>query len=262
MTYLGVAATVLGTGLVAGFLAWAMRRVVRFEALRHHHEVGSAVFLQLGVIYAVLLAFVFNEVWSEYNTAANAIDQECGSLHGASILASALPAETGTPIELAIHKYLSTVIESEWPAMQRRQASPPARLAFETMWQGIANRDAGKGMDDPTRSQLMAQLSSAHQWRETRLFQMTLHVPGLMWVLLIGLGVVLIGFLLCFGIVYVGSQVMFTAIFAASIALVLAVVHCLDFPFEGSLRLPPTDFQATLQKVVADQGGPRASSGQ
>ena len=62
-----------------------------------------------------------------------------------------------------------------------------------------------------------------------------------------------------FGIVYVGSQVMFTATFAASIALVLAVVHCLDFPFEGSLRLLPTDFQATLQKVVADQGRPQCT---
>jgi hypothetical protein len=260
MTYLEVAATVLGTGLVAGFLAWAMRRLVQFEALRHHHEVGSAVFLQLGVIYAVLLAFVFNEVWSEYNTAANAIDQECGSLHGASILASGLPGEAGTPTEIAIRKYLGTVIESEWPAMERRQVSEPAQKAFEAMWQGIASAEAAKGMDDPTRSQLMAQLANAHQWRETRLFQMTLHVPGLMWVLLIGLGVVLVGFLLCFGIVYVGSQVMFTATFAASIALVLAVVHCLDFPFEGSLRLPPTDFQATLQKVVADQGGRSANA--
>jgi hypothetical protein len=262
VTYLGVAVTVLGAGLVAGLLAWAMRRVVRFEALRHHHEIGSAVFLQLGVIYAVLLAFVFNEVWGEYNTAANAIDQECGSLHGASILASALPAETGTPTELAIRKYLRTVIESEWPAMERRQASPEARQDFEAIWQGIASRDANKGMDDPTRSQLMAQLSNAHQWRETRLFQMTLHVPGLMWVLLIGLGAVLIGFLLCFGIVYVGSQIMFTATFAASIALVLALVHCLDFPFEGALRLPPTDFQVTLHKVAADQGGVHTTSGQ
>jgi hypothetical protein len=245
---------VLATGSAAGFLAWMTRRVVRFESLRRHHEIGGAVFLQLGVIYAVLLAFVFNEVWSEYNTAANAINQECGSLHGAFVLASSLPTDSGRPIEAHIRNYLGAVIESEWPAMERREVSEPARRAFEAMWHGIAVTDASKGMDDPTRSQLMAELGAAHQWRETRLFQMTLQVPGLMWVLLIGLGVVLIGFLLCFGIVYVGSQVLFTAVFAAAIALVLALVHCLDFPFEGSLRLPPTDFQATLQRVIVDQG--------
>src|SRR4029077_19234369 len=43
----------------------------------HYHEVGYAVFLQLGVIFAVLLAFVFNGVWSDYNTASRAIDSEC-----------------------------------------------------------------------------------------------------------------------------------------------------------------------------------------
>jgi hypothetical protein len=262
VTYLEVAATVLATGLVAGFLSWAMRRVVRFEALRRHHEVGSAVFLQLGVIYAVLLAFVFNEVWSEYNTAANAINQECGNLHGVSVLATSLPVAAGTPIEVAVRKYLGAVIENEWPAMERRQGSARARQDFEALWHGIARADASKGMDDPTRSQMMSELASAHQWRETRLFQMTLHVPGLMWTLLIGLGVVLIGFLLCFGVEYIGSQIMFTATFAASIALVLAVVHCLDFPFEGSLQLPPTGFQDTLQKVIVDQAGLNPTSEQ
>lgn len=255
MTYLQVAAAVLGTGLAAGLLAWLMRRIVRFEALRQHHEMGSAVFLQLGVIYAVLLAFVLSEVWSEYNTAANAMNQECGNLHGVAILASALPSDAGRPIDAALRTYLGAVIANEWPAMERREASDEARHAFEVLWHGIAVTDASKGMDNPTRSQMMSELSSAHQWRETRLFQMTLHVPGLMWVLLIGLGVVLVGLLLCFGIAYVTSQVIFTAVFAGSVALVLALVHCLDFPFEGSLRLPPADFQATLQKIVADRVG-------
>lgn len=255
MTYLQVAATVLAAGLVAGFLAWAMRRVVQFEALRRHHEMGSAVFLQLGVIYAVLLAFVFSEVWSEYNTAANAINQECGRLHGAAVLASALPPAEAGPIEANMRRYLAAVVEDEWPAMERRELSPPTSRAFEILWRGVAATDTARGMDNPTRSQIMSQLSRAHQWRETRLFQMTLHVPGLMWVLLIGLGVVLVGFLLCFGVAYVSSQVIFTAVFAASVALVLAVVHCLDFPFEGSLRLPPTDFQTTLQRIAADNGG-------
>ena len=78
MTYPAVALIALGSGLIAGALSWTTRKLVRIEALRRHHEIGSAVFLQLGVVFAVLLAFVFSEVWSEYNTAANAINEECG----------------------------------------------------------------------------------------------------------------------------------------------------------------------------------------
>jgi uncharacterized protein YjbI with pentapeptide repeats len=34
---------------------------------RRYHEVGNAVFLQLGVIFAVLLALAFNNFWSDYD---------------------------------------------------------------------------------------------------------------------------------------------------------------------------------------------------
>ncbi|MBV8578814.1 MAG: hypothetical protein JOZ58_27740, partial [Acetobacteraceae bacterium] len=90
MTYSSVLLIVLGAGLIAGALSWTTRKFVRIEALRRHHEIGSAVFLQLGVVFAVLLAFVFSEVWSEYNTAASAINKECGNLHGTAILAAGL----------------------------------------------------------------------------------------------------------------------------------------------------------------------------
>ena len=133
----------------------------------------------LGVIYAgCCLAFVFNEVWSGYNTAANAIIQECGSLHGARSSPAACPERPARRSSSRSGKYLATVIESEWPAMQRRQASEPARQAFEVMWQGIANADASKGMDDPTRSQLMASCPARISGGRPGLFQMTLHVPG------------------------------------------------------------------------------------
>ncbi len=253
MSYLLVAVVLLGAGTGAGILAWGTRRIFRLETLKRHHEIGGAVFLQLGVVYAVLLAFVLSEVWGEYNTAADAVNQECGSLHGAALLADGLPPDTRDRIEADMRTYLRTVIIDEWPAMQERQSSVAAQRAVATLLTDVARQEAQSALDDPTRSQIMSELANAHRWRETRLFQMTLHVPGLMWVLLIGLGLVLVGFLLCFGIEYVVSQVMFTAVFAASIALVLALVHCLDFPFEGALRLQPNDFQATLQKIAVDR---------
>ncbi len=250
MSYSTVFLVVLGSGVLAGALAWLARRTFRLETLRRHHEIGGAVFLQLGVIYAVLLAFVFSEVWGEYNTAADAINQENGNLHGAAILAASLPSEPRDAVEGALQDYLATVIEREWPAMARGAGSEAASAAFQTLWLKVARLPAGE-TDATVRGQILARLGNAHQWRETRLFQMELGVPPLMWVLLIGLAVVLVGFLLCFGIEVIGSQIVFTAVFAASLAFVLALVRTLDYPFEGALRLPPTDFQETLRKVTA-----------
>ena len=133
MTYGNVAELVLGAAALGGGLAWLVRTRVRLEALRRHHEIGGAVFLQLGVVFAVLLAFVFSETWTDYNTAANSINQECGSLHGMAMLASVLPAPARASVQQAADAYIRAVVEDEWPLMQQRKRSPLATMLFEQL---------------------------------------------------------------------------------------------------------------------------------
>src|SRR5438067_13599285 len=119
MSYTELVGLVLGAVLVAAFTFALLHRIVHHETFRHYHEVGYAVFLQLGVIFAVLLAFVFNNVWSNYNAASEAIDSECGSLHGIAILSDRLPSPAREAILDDLHAYLTTVLDQEWPDMQR-----------------------------------------------------------------------------------------------------------------------------------------------
>src|SRR5579883_1119246 len=115
MSYLAAIAIILGATLAAGAAAVLVRRRVRLDALKRHHEVGSAVFLQMRVIYAVLLAFVFTEVWGEYNAAAQAISDESSSLVSLARLAHGLPEPARDAMQQAIAAYLASVTRSEWP---------------------------------------------------------------------------------------------------------------------------------------------------
>jgi len=76
---------------------------------------------------------VFNQVWSEHNEAAQAINGECGALHGAAVLAHELSDRQGQGIEQAILNYSKVVINVEWPALKRREASPEAVSAFQAI---------------------------------------------------------------------------------------------------------------------------------
>jgi len=125
MNYLVACLIVLGSTAAAAVASFLVCRLAPIETRRRHHEVGSVVFLQVGVMFAVLLAFVFSEVWGEYNTAAQAINGECGALHGASMLANALPGHVGRPVNQAIANYVRTVAEEEWPAMFRVSDAGP-----------------------------------------------------------------------------------------------------------------------------------------
>jgi len=248
MSYTELGGLVLGTGLVAAFTCALLHRIFHRDTFRRYHEVGYAVFLQLGVIFAVLLAFVFNNVWSDYNVAAQAINRECASLHGIAVLSDRLPEPARNAILDALHAYLTTVLDREWPDMQRRNESRAASAGFQSLWQTVETADTNPA-DSQIRGQLLNLLAAAHQSRETRLFQMTQGVPGLVWGLLIIFACALIGCMLVFAAEASSSKAVLVGVFTSSLTLALLTVRLLDFPFESALQLPSRDFNETLEKV-------------
>jgi hypothetical protein len=137
MSYIELGGLVLGTGLIAAFVCVLLHRILHHDTFRRYHEVGHAVFLQLGVIFAVLLAFVFNNVWSEYNVAAQAIDNECASLHGIAIVSDRLTTPSRNAILNDLRVYLTSVLDREWPEMQQRNESRAASASFQALWQTV-----------------------------------------------------------------------------------------------------------------------------
>jgi hypothetical protein len=248
MSYTALVGLVLGAGLVAAFTCALLHRIIHRDTFRRHHEVGYAVFLQLGVIFAVLLAFVFNNVWSDYNVAVQAINSECASLHGIAILSDRLPSPARNAILADLHAYLTTILDREWPDMQRRNESRAAGVSFQSLWQTVETVDTDPA-GNQIRGQLLNLLAAAHQSRETRLFQMTQGVPGLVWSLLIILASGLIGCMLVFAAEASTSKAVLVGVFTASLTLALLTVRVLDFPFESALQLSSSDFNETLEKV-------------
>ena len=248
MSYVELGGLVVATGLVASFICALLHRIVRHDRFRRYHEVGYAVFLQLGVIFAVLLAFIFDNVWSNYNVASQAIDSECGSLHGVAILSDRLPVPARAMILDDLHAYLTTVINQEWADMQRRKENQTADAKFQSLWHTVetVNTDSA---DNQIRGQMLSLLAAAHQSRETRLYQMTQGVPGLIWGLLIIFASTLIGCMLVFAAEASASKAVLVGVFASSLTLALLTVRVLDFPFESALQLSPRDFSGTLEKV-------------
>src|SRR5215831_11457906 len=153
MSYIELAGAVLGAGVVAALICVLLHRILHHDTFRRYHEVGHAVFLQLGVIFAVLLAFVFNNVWSEYNVASQAIDNECASLHGIAILSDRLPSPGREAILNDLHAYLRTVLDQEWLDMQRRNESRTADIRFQSLWQTVEMVET-----DPADSQVRGQI--------------------------------------------------------------------------------------------------------
>ena len=241
----------LSTAAAAGF-SYAVHRLVHVDTRRRHQEVGSSVFLQLGVLFAVLLAFVFSEAYGEYGEAQRAIDLECGALHATAMLASALPAPEARALLGLEADYIRDVVQYDWPEMQlHHRGSDIAVAALTELVQYTARLPVASSADIPIKAQLLDLLSTAHSQREVRLYQAQNGLPVVLWVVLIAFSVLLMVFVTFSGVEDYFWLTSFVVTFAACVSAILALVGLLNYPFQGALGLTPGDFMERLTNVVS-----------
>jgi hypothetical protein len=245
---------VFGAGLGALLASMVARATVTTETRRRHHEVGIAVFLQLGVIYAVLLAFVFDEAWSEYTQAGAAINAECGSLHEAGMLAQSLRQPGRADMTQALVRYTDAVLHEEWPRMAAGRAAAPQAQAAQSHLMEVAGRLAGEPGGSAVTGRLLEALGQAHSARETRLFQLVTGLPVFLWAILVAFGGVLVLFVAFAGVESAAMLSSLSLIFGLAVGGILVLIRLLDYPFEGALALPADDFAETLAKLRALAG--------
>src|SRR6516165_2887639 len=158
-----------------------------------------------------------------------------------------------TDTDEALRKPSSTitkvVISDEWPALQHRESSPNAVLAFQAIIEAAGNLNVGQPNDPAIQGQILALLSQAHAFRETRIFQANQGLPIIIWLVLSFYGLVLVVFVLIAGVESRIGHLFFTAIFATSVVLVFVLVRMLDYPFEGALMLSNDDFVKTIGRL-------------
>jgi hypothetical protein len=251
MSYAAAILIVATAGLAAAGVTLFVQRFVAADLRREHHDVGSTVFLQLGVIFAVLLAFVFSEAWTEYNEASAAIDLEVAAMHGAAIIASTLPPAAAKEILTKEKAYLDSVAHEEWPIMAvHRSEDIETDHKLRLLIQAAANLkldDPGQGDKKP---EILSLLSQAHAQREIRIYQANSGIPGALWIVLIGFELILVAFVVLSSLRYWTTAALVSGIFAASVTSILVVARLLDFPFEGALALHPHDFIKLIGKVT------------
>ena len=251
MNYAAAVAIIVSSAWAVLALCYVVHRYVPVRTRTSHHEVGAAIFLQLGVLFAVLLAFVFNEAYSEYGEAQQAIDLECGALHASAMLSSTLPGAEARDLLGLQANYLHDVVDLEWPELRaHRRPDETAMLALTVLMQHAARLPVTDPSIGPLKSQLLTLLAEAHAQREVRLYQATNGLPDVLWIVLIGFDVVLTVFVAFSGLLNYLSLAILSVVFSTFASTTLVLVRLLDYPFEGAIGLSPEDYGRTMLKVL------------
>ena len=87
------------------------------------YEFAGYIYSAMGMIYGLVFAFVTILVWQNYNGVSEAVSKEASTMNNMYHLFSAFPAEIEHPGREGLRSYTSTVINKEWPLLNKNQFS-------------------------------------------------------------------------------------------------------------------------------------------
>lgn len=234
----------------AGFSIIALyiiRKKVSWETFQENHEVGGFLFNALGLIYAVLIAFVVFATWNDYNSAKDFCDKEANTLQDLFFNSEGLTAESQPKIKEKILQYLREVVNVDWPLLSYGEANPASKHKLTELWKIYMSIDTM--VNDKQRiifEESLKKLNDVTDYRRLRILSSQNHIPAIIWAVIIIGALTSVGFSLFFGTRSFKVQAVMTAVFAMTNALIFLLILSLDYPFTGDIKISYEPFEYVL----------------
>jgi hypothetical protein len=233
---------------VAATMVVLIRRHVPLDVLHGHHEVGGILFNALGIIYGILIAFLVFVVWTNYQSLKLSVATEADQLIDLARLSAGFPPQTRASIHLALRNYTDLVMDEEWAAMRDGHESPRVEKAIENLWTLYVNAQP-QMVNNPLYAESLDRLAILADARRGRLNQAAEGLHSILWIFLIGGGVIMIAFTHFFGMKSVPAQLFMTGAVAAEITFLLYLIAAIDRPFDGAMQVDTAPMRRVIQRL-------------
>jgi hypothetical protein len=242
---------VVGVLVVTSLSLHLIQRYWSHSSRQAHNDVAGFIFAAVGVLYAVLLAFVIIAVWESIGTARDTTYREANQLANVYWISRSLPLAEGAPIEKATLAYAHTVIDDEWPLMANRASSPNATALIYQIRTGVFGFQPQSMQQQVLYNQAVTSVNALAEARRDRLDTIGEVIPTVLWLALIVGGAITVGFCLLFGIENKTTHIGMVTVFAAMVVLSLLLIKDMEYPFGGAVRIGPEAFEVFLSRLPA-----------
>lgn len=237
--------------IVAIAVGLAVHRIVPRTVLEEHNDIAGFMFAVVGVVYAVLLAFLAIAVWERYEGAEVRTYDEANQLAVVYRAVDVFPQ--ARKIRGDLMRYTNLVITDEWPKMGALGESDAANRLLERIGYDIRHLRANTPSQQAVLSSLLENVHSIMVDRDYRVSMSATGINAFLWAILFAgaAGTMLFSYLFAFR--RIGAQITMTGLLAFSLAIVLYLISVLDYPFRGEVRIPPEAF-VTAAHTYCDVG--------
>ena len=231
--WMAMAITVVGFVLIACVAHAIVRRLVPYTDLTAHNDVAGFMISVVGVLYAVMLAFIVIIVWQEYDNSASRVQDEVSAIAEIYNTAHVDPGPNAAQVQALADQYTVLAIEKEWPAMRRGESSPELLRTLSRLEETIVDTPANTPERTFLRNRAIAAVERVIDDRRHRLADNANGLPPILWAVLWVGGTITIGFGFLFGVEKSRVQLLMTGAVATLVAISFVVIAELDYPYRG-----------------------------
>ena len=221
------------------------------ERARAFKAISPGILPPLSVIFALLVAFLASQVWSETERAGATVNREASALRAVALLAAEFPGEPETHFRELIQHYIQDAVTREWPAMAHQHATlamAPPKLA-EALHLALSLTPEREGQMVAQREMVDA-LENALDARRQRILLSRTRIDWVKWtVLLVQAGLTLTVVAMVHSDNRAANRIIL-AIVATGVGVAILLIASHSHPFSGEIAVGP----APLLQIMPEAG--------
>jgi hypothetical protein len=210
---------------------------------RTHNDLIGWQLSVLGTTYAVIIGFMLYTTWTDFGSATLNADAEANSLVNLFRLSDALPAPQADQIKKLARAYADVVVNQEWIEMASNESPTETSRLVREMWTGLASVQAASSSEVTAYDHALSELSSLAGYRRIRLVENGIHLPGVLWFVLVMGAVVTIASTCLFGNANGILHTIQVAAFSLLISLALVAIADINRPYQGGVHVSDYPFR-------------------
>ena len=213
------------------------RRVFSHERLKSTETATTQVLTLSGLLYAVLVAFVVVIVWQQFNDAQKRTEEEAVAISDLLHDSDGLPAAGRPEVQQSLIDYTKDVVDGEFPRMRRGEVIEQESSHLTTVWRDVLKIEPSSQSENAFYTAVVDKVNDLASARTARIAAADYHIPGELWVMLLGGGVIILVFTYLFPTPDAVLHSLVIGLAGALLAFVLYLIFAMEHPFVGTIAV-------------------------
>jgi hypothetical protein len=223
-----------------------------------HNDIAGFMLAIVGVVYAVLLAFIAIAVWQSYVLAGDLVQSEANIVDNIYRSTVNLPPEVGLQLRQNLYAYTEVVVRKEWSQMTLSDSVPlQGWLILDRVHLDLSALHPKDATTVAVQTMMFSLLNQLYDVRRERFTAAQSSLPTVVWWNVLAGAGILVAFSSLFGVPRLAMHATMMGLLGGSIGLVLVLIVLLDNPFAGQSHVSVQPF-VWLSRAVERMDYPHA----